>query len=90
MPHEFRLVRDLLDELVTLVNSDQTFSDIHLEQDMPVMIKTPRGWRQAGAEPVTLEDMAPVLGAIDEAWRDRIADGAVDRPFALTDYRLPK
>ncbi len=88
MPHTFSLVRDLLDELVTLVNSDQSFSDIHLEQDMPVMIKTPRGWRQAGAEPVTLEDMAPVLGAIDEHWKDKIADRAIDQPFALTDYRL--
>jgi twitching motility protein PilT len=88
MSHEFSLVRDLLEELVSLVNSDQVFSDIHLEQDMPVMIKTPRGWRQAGAEPVTLEDMVPVLGAIDEDWRDRIADRAIDRPFVLTDYRL--
>jgi twitching motility protein PilT len=88
MPSDFSLVRDLLDELVSLVNSDQIFSDIHLEQDMPMMIKTPRGWRQASAEPVTLEDMVPVLGAIDENWKGRIADRAIDRPFALTDYRL--
>jgi twitching motility protein PilT len=88
MPHAFSLVRDLLDELVSLVNSDQSFSDIHLEQDMPVMVKTPRGWRQAGADPVTLEDMVPVLGAIDEDWKRKIADHAIDRPFALTDYRL--
>ena len=88
MSHEFSLVRDLLDELVSLVNSDQIFSDIHLEQDMPMMIKTPRGWRQAGPEPVTFEDMVPVLGAIDEDWRHKIADRAIDRPFALTDYRL--
>jgi twitching motility protein PilT len=88
MSHEFHLVRDLLDELVSLVNSGQSFSDIHLEQDMPMMIKTPRGWRQAGAEPVTLEALAPVLGAIDKDWEARIADRAIDRPFALPDYRL--
>ena len=88
MSHEFSFVRDLLDELVSLVNSGQSFSDIHLEQDMPMMIKTPRGWRQAGTDPVTLEDMAPVLGAIDEGWEDKIVDRAIDRPFALTDYRL--
>jgi twitching motility protein PilT len=88
MSYEFSLVRDLLDELVSLVNSGQSFSDIHLEQDMPMMIKTPRGWRQAGAEPVTLEDMAPVLGAIDKDWEARIVDRAIDRPFALPDYRL--
>ena len=88
MSQEFSLVRDLLDELVSLVHSGQSFSDIHLEQDMPMMIKTPRGWRQAGAEPVTLADMAPVLGAIDEDWEARIADRAIDRPFALPDHRL--
>jgi len=88
MSHESSLVRDLLDELVSLVNSGQSLSDIHLEQDMPMMIKTPRGWRQAGAAPITLEDMAPVLGAIDKDWQARIAGRAIDRPFALPGYRL--
>ncbi len=88
MSNEFSLSRDLLDELISLVNSGQSFSDIHLEQDMPMMIKTPRGWRQAGAEPVTLEEMAPVLKAIDEDWEDKIIESAIDRPFVLTDYRL--
>jgi twitching motility protein PilT len=88
MSHEFNHVRDLLDELVSLVNSGQGISDIHLEQDLPLMIKTPRGWRQAGAAPVTLADMAPVLGAIDKDWELKIVDRAIDRPFALPDYRL--
>ena len=88
MFHEFSFNRDLLDELVSLVNSGRTFSDIHLEQNMPMMIKTPRGWSQVGAEPVTIDDMAPVLNAIDEDWEDKIVERAIDRPFVLTDYRL--
>jgi twitching motility protein PilT len=88
MPNDFSLSRDLLDELIALVNSGQSFSDIHLEQDMPMMIKTPRGWRQVSVEPVTLEDMVPLLKAIDEDWEDKIIDSAIDRPFVLTDYRL--
>ena len=88
MSNAFSLSRELLDELISLVNSGQSFSDIHVEQDMPMMIKTPRGWRQAGDDPVTLEDMVPLLQAIDEDWEDKIVEQAIDRPFVLTDYRL--
>lgn len=88
MSNDFSVSRDLLYELISLVNSGQSFSDIHMEQDMPMMIKTPRGWRQVGDEPVTLEDMIPVLKAIDEDWEDKIIDSAIDRPFVLTEYRL--
>ncbi len=88
MSNDFSVSRDLLDELISLVNSGQSFSDIHLEQDMPIMIKTPRGWQQVSAEPVTLEDMVPVLKAIDEDWEDKIIESAIDRPFILTEYRL--
>jgi twitching motility protein PilT len=88
MSTDFSVSRDLLFELISLVNSEENFSDIHIEQDMPMMIKTPRGWRQIGDEPVTLEDMAPVLKGIDEDWEDKIIDQAIDRPFVLTEYRL--
>lgn len=88
MSNDFSLSRDLLEELISLVNSRQSFSDIHLEQDMPMMIKTPRGWRQVSTEAVTLEDMVPVLKAIDEDWEDKIIESAIDRPFILTEYRL--
>jgi twitching motility protein PilT len=88
MSIDFSITRDLLSELISLVNSEQTFSDIHLEQDMPMMIKTPRSWQQVGDEPVTLENMLPVLKGIDEDWEDKIIDSAIDRSFVLTEYRL--
>jgi twitching motility protein PilT len=88
MSDDFSISRDLLQELISLVNSGQTFSDIHIEPDMPVMLKTPRGWRQAGEDPVTMEDMVPLLRGIDEDWEDKIIDHAIDRPFVLTQYRL--
>lgn len=81
-------LRDLLSEMIGLINTGQTLSDIHIEQDAPLMIKTPRGWQQVSAEPVTLEDMVPVLKAIDEDWEDKIMDTAIDRPFLLTECRL--
>lgn len=80
--------RDLLSELIALVNAGQTFSDIHIEQDAPLMIKTPRGWVEAAGEPVLLDEMLPVLKAIDHDWEDKIIDRAIDRPFVLTSCRL--
>jgi twitching motility protein PilT len=88
MTDDFLGSRDLLDEIIALVNAGRTFSDIHIEQDAPLMLKTPRGWAQVGAEPVTLEEMTPVLKAIDEDWEDKIIEHAIDRPFALTACRL--
>jgi twitching motility protein PilT len=88
MSNDFSVSRDLLYEIIALVNSGQTFSDVHIEQDMPMMIKTPRGWQQVTPEPVTLEDMVPVLNGIDQDWEDKIVDGAIDRPFVLTECRL--
>ena len=88
MGNDTFLLRDLLKEIIDLVNAGQTLTDIHIEQDAPMMIKTPRGWQKASLEPVTLEDMAPVLKAIDEDWEDKIIESAIDRPFLLTECRL--
>lgn len=82
------LPRDLLSEIIALVNSGQTFSDIHIEQDAPLMLKTPRGWQQISSTPVILDDMVPVLRGIDQDWEDKVIDGAIDRPFVLTQCRL--
>lgn len=88
MSNDFFISRDLLAELISLVNSGQTFSDIHIEQDMPMMLQTPRGWLQSGEEPVTLDQMVPVLKGIDEDWEDKIVNTAIDRLFVLTECRL--
>jgi twitching motility protein PilT len=88
MSDDFSISRDLLKELIGLVNTNRTFSDIHIEPDMPIMLKTPRGWSQASDEPVRMEDMVPLLKGIDEDWEDRIIDHALDRAFVLTQYRL--
>jgi len=82
-------LRDLARELLYLVDLPQTFTDIHIEQDRPIMIKTPRGWSETGdSTPVLIEEMQPMLEAIDEQWQTRIAQGAIDRPFVLTRCRL--
>lgn len=82
------IFRDLLKEIIALLNAGFTLSDIHIEQDTPLMVKTPRGWRQFSDVPVELEDMVPVLNAIDEDWEDKIIERAIDRPFILQNCRL--
>jgi twitching motility protein PilT len=82
------LVRDLVHEIISLVCTNQTFTDIHVEQDAPLTIKTPRGWHTVGDGPVTEEEMYPLLTAIDEDWKNKTRYGAIDRPFVLTQCRL--
>jgi twitching motility protein PilT len=88
MSNDFSATRDLLKEIIALVNAGQTFSDIHLEQDAPIMVKGPRGWTQLGHEAVSFDDMLPLLKGIDPDWEDKVMDGAIDRPFVLTACRL--
>jgi twitching motility protein PilT len=82
------LIRDLLKEVIDLVNSGTALTDIHIEQDAPMMVKTPKGWLATSPEVVTLEDMVSILRAIDQDWEDKIIESAIDRPFLLTDCRL--
>lgn len=88
MINDFSLSRDLVHEIIHLVGLDQTFTDIHIEQDAPMRIKTPRGWSEVGFEPVMLEEMHSVLKSIDLDWENKIKTGAIDRPFILTQCRL--
>jgi twitching motility protein PilT len=88
MVHDNSLMRDLLKEIIDLVNGGTILTDIHIEQDSIMMIKTPRGWQNASNEVITLEDMTPVLNAIDQDWEDKIIESAIDRPFLLTECRL--
>ena len=88
MSNDHFLARDLQQELLSLVNAPHTFSDIHIEQDQPLMLKTPRGWQATSDRPVTLAEMSPLLTAIDEDWEDKIIDGAVDCPYVLEEWRL--
>jgi twitching motility protein PilT len=82
------LMRDLVNEVLDLVNSDLVFTDIHIEQDAPIRIKTPREWRTVGSEPVLFEEMHELLNSIDYDWENKIRAGAIDHPVVLTKSRL--
>jgi twitching motility protein PilT len=80
--------RDLTREILDLIDLKQTFTDIHIEQDRPIMLKAPRGWVAAGEEPVLLDEMLPTLSSIEPEWEALLQHGAIDRPFVLTHCRL--
>lgn len=88
MTNGFSLSHDLVRDIIYLVGLEQTFTDIHIEQDAPIMIRTPRGWNEVGSDPILLEDMQVVLKSIDVDWESKIKNGAIDRPFVLTQCRL--
>lgn len=81
-------MRELVSEILDLVNSDQTFTDLHIEQDAAVRIKMPREWRVVSPEPVLFEEMHELLSSIDYEWETKLQHGAIDHPVALTKARL--
>ncbi len=88
MSNDNFLARDLQKELLILINSSRTFSDIHVEQNQPLMLKTPRGWQPVDDMPVSIENLGPFLSTIDEDWEDKIIDGAIDCSYVLGQWRL--
>lgn len=80
--------RDLMLEIHALATLGQQCSDIHIEQDEPMMIKLPRGWQSTTATTVRLAEMRPLLDVIDEDWEDKIVERAIDRLITLGDCRL--
>ena len=84
--------RNLIQEIIALVSSSLPFTDLHIEEDMPVMVSSPRGWVEIEGElaipPVSRNDMVPLLGNIDPAWETNIHTHALSRPYELADWRL--
>lgn len=88
MSNELSSASDFQQKFMQLVGGQQCFSDIHMEQGAPAMVKTPRGWQQFHDTPLTLGDLRPLLDSIDEDWEDKIVEKALDRPFLLPNCRL--
>lgn len=83
------LLRDLTAEIIQLVNSGLVFSDIHIEEDAAVMVKTPVGLEQApNFLPVTRDDLVPTLESFDSDWAEKIKTRALNFLVVLTNCRL--
>lgn len=84
--------RNLIQEIIALVSSPAPFTDIHIEEDLPVVVNSPRGWIELESSetipPVARGDMIPLLGNLDPAWETNIHMHALSRPYELSDWRL--
>lgn len=85
-------VRNLIQEIMTLVSADIPFTDIHIEEDLPVMLNTPNGWVEIDSavamEPVSRAAMVPLINNMDASWESNIHMHAINRPYELSNWRL--
>lgn len=82
-------LRDIASELIDLVNSGGVFTDIHIETDRPVMLKTPGGWAEAqNIDALYTEDISAFLKNIDADWRENIKKNAISKAIDLQACRL--
>lgn len=81
--------RDAISDIVTLTSSDRVFSDIHIQEDEPVMIKTPTGWTvEENIFPYSREAIRAILSTLDPDWESTIINGSINRPIDLEHWRL--
>jgi twitching motility protein PilT len=79
----------LLTHVVELAQSSTNFSDIQIEQDEPVMWKTPAGWKQTGYGIVGSDDIIPLMAAVSREWKSLLKRArAIERAINLSSARL--
>ena len=81
--------RNINEELLQLASSDQAFTDILIQTDKPVMLKTPRGWTEApNFDPLFSEETHLLLDNMEPKWRDLLPVRAISRALNLSSCRL--
>jgi len=79
----------LIDAILALLNGSKQFSDIRLESESPIMIKTSKGWVDADIlEFPSMDSIGTFLKAIDPNWEEAIVTGSINRPLDLNAWRL--
>jgi len=82
-------MQNLSHKIFDLINSDVSFSDILIESDGPIMLKTARGWFDSGeVEYPSWTDISDFLAGVDPAWEAILKEGAMNRPLDLHSCRL--
>lgn len=80
---------DFLEVITTLANSEEPFSDIRLEEDVPIAVRMPDGWVTLDDYfPPTADELSELLKAIEVNWEVLLPQGAINRPYNLTNWRL--
>jgi len=73
----------------TILAGAEMFTDIMMQSDAPIMLKTARGWMPAAVQDVpTYEDLQLFLQSLDENWEAEIVKGEINRPYVMGSNRL--
>lgn len=80
---------NLSQTILNLIGSDVAFSDILIESEGPIMLKTARGWVDSGElNYPSWTDISEFLAELDPSWDTVIKEGAMNRPLDLHSCRL--
>jgi len=78
----------LIEQILSLLNSDIVFSDIIIHQNSPVMLRQPKRLVAVSDIPVTGQELEEFFEVIEPAWEERILERAFDRAKDLYSARL--
>lgn len=80
---------ELSQAILGLIGSNVAFSDILIESEGPIMLKTSRGWVDSGElDYPSWSDISEFLDGLDPSWNSAIQQGAINRPLDLHSCRL--
>lgn len=80
---------NLSETILELIGSNASFSDILLESEAPIMLKTSRGWVDSDVLDIpSWVNISEFLDGIDPGWSKAIEGGAINKPLNLHSCRL--
>jgi twitching motility protein PilT len=78
----------LVEQILHLLNSRLSFTDIIIHQNSPLMLRQPRGLVAVTDSPITREELEEFFEVIEPNWAERIAERAFDRSIDLHTARI--
>ena len=78
----------LVEQILHLLNSKLSFSDILIHQNSPIMLRQPKGLVAVTDSPITKEELEEFFEVIEPNWSERIQDRAFDRSIDLNTARI--
>ncbi len=78
----------LVEQILHLLKSRLSFSDILIHQNSPIMLRQPKGLVAVTDSPITKEELEEFFEVIEPNWSERIQDRAFDRSIDLNTARI--
>lgn len=78
----------LVEQILHLLNSRLTFSDILIHQNSPLLLRQPKGLVAVTDSPITREELEEFFEVVEPNWQERIQDRAFDRSIDLHTARI--